>query len=358
MKRLRYKSIMIALMAMCLIGMTACGEDGVLGSDTKIVLTTGFKTDEVFRIEKISCMKPEMMVYLLNVKNQYEETFGSELWKRTNGEENIADHVKENVLAQITKVKTMNLLAKEHDVTLTEEEVAKAAKAAKEYFKSLTEDEVAVLKVDEALLQQMYQEYALANKLYHYLIADINPEISDDEARTITVQHVFVKTYAVNDEGEHVIYTASEKAQAYDRIKEAYERALAGEEFALLMAEYSDDETTEYSFGKGTGEEAFETAAFNLATGEISRIVETASGYHIIRCISTFDKEETDRNKLKIVDQRRKEVFNEKYTEFTQSLTGNMNQELWDSISFLENEEVKTSSFFEIYQKYCSSFIE
>ncbi len=351
MKHFRYKSIMFAIVAMCLLGMTACGKDG---GDTKIVLTTGFKKDEIFRIEKISCMKPEMMVYLLNVKNQYEETFGSELWERSYGEESIAEDIKENVLAQITKVKTMNLLAKEHAVTLTEEELAQAKQAAEVYYQSLSEADVEALGVDEKLLNEMYQEYTLANKVYHYLIADINPEISDDEARTITIQHILIKTYSVNADGERVAYSASEKAEAYARIQEAYERAVAGEEFALLMAEYSEDETTEYSFGKGTSQKEFETVAFNLATGEISRIVESSSGYHIIKCISTFDKEETDRNKLKIIEQRRKEVFNEEYTKFTQGLTGNINQELWDSISFLKYDEVHTSSFFEIYQKYCS----
>lgn len=351
MKRFQYKGIMFALITTCLLSLSACGKDG---SDTKIVLTTGFKKDEVFRIEKISCMKPEMMVYLLNVRNQYEETFGDELWNYSDGEENITDDIKDNVLAQITKVKTMNLLANEHGVTLNEQELSKTKKAAEEYYASLLETEKETLEVDESTVEKMYQEYALANKLYKHLIADINPEISDDEARTITIQHILIKTSSVNEEGQMKEYTASEKSQAYSRIQEAYERAVAGEEFALLMAEYSEDKTTEYSFGKGTAYGEFEEVAFNLATGEVSRIVETEAGYHIIKCISTFDKEETDRNKLKIVEQRRKEVFNQTYTEFTQKLTGNINQELWDSISFTEHEEVYTSSFFEVYQKHCS----
>ena len=37
-----------------------------------------------------------------------------------------------------------------------------------------------------------------------HLIADINPEISDDEARTITVQHILIKTYSLNEDGEKV----------------------------------------------------------------------------------------------------------------------------------------------------------
>ena len=96
---------------------------------------------------------------------------------------------------------------------------------------------------------------------------------------------------------------------------------------------------------------AFEEAAFNLGTDEISGIVESADGYHIIKCISTFDKDETDRNKVKIVEQRRREVFNEEYSSFVGGLAKSINQELWDTIGFLEDENVVTSCFFEVYQE-------
>ncbi len=122
-----------------------------------------------------------------------------------------------------------------------------------------------------------------------------------------------------------------------------------------LIAEYSEDNNPSYSFGKGTMEPAFEEAAFNLGTDEISGIVESEHGYHIIKCISTFDKDETDRNKVKIVEQRRKEVFNEEYSGFVGGLTRNLNQKLWDSVGFLEDDTVTTSSFFEIYKELFSA---
>lgn len=66
-----------------------------------------------------------------------------------------------------------------------------------------------------------------------------------------------------------------------------------------------------------------------MGTDEISNVVETVYGYHIIKCISTFDRDETDRNKVKIVEQRRKEVFEEQYSAFVEGLTRNMNTKLW-----------------------------
>ena len=92
-----------------------------------------------------------------------------------------------------------------------------------------------------------------------------------------------------------------------------------------------------------------EKAAFNLGTGEISEVVETEEGYHIIKCISTFDKEETDSNKIKIVDKRKKEVFGQEYDAFVETLTRKLNEELWESIGFIHDENVVTADFWEIF---------
>ena len=99
---------------------------------------------------------------------------------------------------------------------------------------------------------------------------------------------------------------------------------------------------------------AFETAAFNLGTDEISGIVETAEGYEIIKCINTFNREETDRNKLKIVEKRKDEVFGQEYDSFVNSLAKNLNEPLWDSVNMIHDDAVTTSSFFEVYKKYFS----
>lgn len=329
---------------------TGCGLGLNKYANTKIVLTTGFDKDEVFRIDKMSCRLPEVMVYLTNTKNQYEQALGSQIWQTSYEGETLGENLKETVLARIARIKAMNLLAEKYEISLSDEESDNAAKAAGKYYASLSDRERQLLAADEKLLCTMYKEYALAGKVYDYLIADINPEISDDEARTITVQHILIKTYSMNEEGERVPYSGQAKKEAYKKASEALQRAQAGEDFVGLVAEYNEDSNSSYSFGKGTMEDtAFEEAAFNLGTDEISDIVETEHGYHIIKCISTFDRDETDRNKVKIVEQRRKEVFNEEYSGFVEGLARSLNEELWDTVELIDDAEVTTSSFFEIY---------
>ena len=347
----KYVVRFLAVLSMVVFMTTGCKIKLNEHGNTKIVLTTGFDRDEVFRIDKASCRLPEVMVYLTNVKNQYEKALGSQIWQTSYEGETLEEDVKETVLAGIARIKAMNLLAEQYGISLSDEELGRAARAAGQYYESLSGRERELLGADERLLRMMYEEYSLAEKVYEYLITDINPEISDDEARTITVQHILIKTYSLNAAGERVPYPDEKKKEAYARAKEALRKAQEGEEFAKLIAEYSEDSNPSYSFEKGTMEAAFEEASFNLGTDEISDIVETGHGYHIIKCISTFDRDETDRNKVKIVEQRRKEAFNEEYSGFVEGLTRSLNEELWDTVGFIEDPEVVTGSFFEVYQR-------
>ncbi len=350
-RHLKYRAGLLAVLFAAAFLATGCRIKLNEHGNTKIVLTTGFDKDEVFRIDKASCRLPEVMVYLTNMKNQYEQALGSQIWQTSYEGETLEENVKETVLAGIARIKAMNLLAEEYGISLSDEETGAAAKAAGQYFASLGDRERELLGVDEKALCAMYEEFALAEKVYEYLIADINPEISDDEARTITVQHILIRTYSLNEAGERVPYDDEARKEAHRKAREVLRKARAGEDFAGLITEYSEDSNPSYSFGKGVMETAFEEASFNLGTDEISDIVETDHGYHIIKCISTFDRDETDRNKVKIVEQRRKEVFSEEYSGFVEKLTRSLNEELWEKVGFLDDAEVTTGIFFEVYQE-------
>lgn len=348
--------LFLTLLLLCMqpVLLTGCAKDGGKAGEvsTKIVLTTGFDEEEVFRISKTSCSLPEIMVYLTNTQNQYENVYGTQIWETNLDGVTLEQKVKDTVIARIAQVKTMALLAEDYQVTLSESQKKKVEKAADIYYDSLNETEIQAMGITRDTIVGLYTEFALANSVYDRIIQDVNPEISDDEARTITVEQILLRNYTVDEEGNRIEDSTAQKLEDYELAQEILERARAGEDFSMLAQKYSDDENITHSFGKGEMEENYEETAFNLETDEISDVMKTNYGYCIIKCVSTFDVKETDANKEKIVKKRKKEAFNDVYNRFVNGLTRNLNHELWDSVTMIHDDNVKTADFFSDFETY------
>ncbi len=80
-------------------------------------------------------------------------------------------------------------------------------------------------------------------------------------------------------------------AQAREKAEGLLARIRAGEDFARLAAEFSDDPATRLDggdvgvFRRGMMREAFERAAFAMRVGDIAGPVRTEVGYHVLECL-------------------------------------------------------------------------
>ncbi len=319
------------------------------GEKQEIVLTSEFKDDEILRIDTESCSRPELLVYLYSSADSYEKAFGDGIWDREIDGVTLGNELKDTTLARIAQVKSMNLLAADWGINLDIDEQADVKKAAETYYGSISDKEKSSLGITEEMIQNMYTEYAIADKVYNQITQNVNPEISDDEARTITVKCILIRSSSIDENGENVSLSEAEKAQAEKKAEEVLTRAQNGEDFDSLTEEYNEDSVSTYTFGKGTMPEAFEKAAFNLDTDEISGLVETEYGYHIIKCISTFNEVETDANKERIVKVRKSEAFNRVYNDFAKKLHVMLNRDLWSSIKMDADAAFADKGFFEVY---------
>ncbi len=125
-----------------------------------------------------------------------------------------------------------------------------------------TADVAAKIQVPRADVERFYNEH-----LGNYT----TPE-------QIRASHILLKTDGKND--------AAVKAKAEGILKEA---KAPGADFAALAKKYSEDESNAAQggdldyFSRGRMVPEFEAAAFNLSPGQISDLVKTQFGYHIIK---------------------------------------------------------------------------
>jgi hypothetical protein len=104
--------------------------------------------------------------------------------------------------------------------------------------------------------------------------------------RMITARHILVEYMGARNAEASIVRT---REQARVVALEVLQRAKAGDDFARLSVEYSDEPGAGPRggalgrFGRGKFVPEFDAAAFGLKPGEISGLVETPFGFHIIQ---------------------------------------------------------------------------
>ena len=104
--------------------------------------------------------------------------------------------------------------------------------------------------------------------------------------KRVGARHVLVQWMGAERAGSSVMRS---KEQALALAQDVWKRAKGGGDFARLAVEYSDEPGAGGRggslgrFGKGQMDPAFESAAFKLLVGEVSGVVETKFGYHVIQ---------------------------------------------------------------------------
>jgi parvulin-like peptidyl-prolyl isomerase len=107
-----------------------------------------------------------------------------------------------------------------------------------------------------------------------------------DSPKRIGARHILIQ-YMGAERAEASVVRSREQALAVAQV--VLKRIRAGEDFARLTIEYSDEPGAGPRggslgrFPRGVMVGAFDAVAFKLAVGEISDVVETPFGFHIIQ---------------------------------------------------------------------------
>jgi parvulin-like peptidyl-prolyl isomerase len=148
---------------------------------------------------------------------------------------------------------------------------------------SLTIDDLRARLIEEAVAEQVLRDKVNVTDEQVKKYYTDNPT-QFEEPETVTASHILVTT--MDKAGTPL--SDDEKKVKRKTAEDLLKRARAGEDFTKLAKEYSDDPGVKendgkYTFHKGQMVPEFEAAAFSLQTNQISDLVTTRFGYHIIK---------------------------------------------------------------------------
>ena len=155
------------------------------------------------------------------------------------------------------------------------------------FHKSMSEikKDMREMMYEQALIEQVQSNITSSITVTPSEVNRFAAKIGPDSMPMVETSYQFgeiVKIPPVSDE---------EVANVKERLNSYRERVLRGEKFGALARLYSDDPGSASKGGdlgfveRGTLYPEFEAAAFNLKSGEISQVVKTQAGYHIIQMI-------------------------------------------------------------------------
>lgn len=218
---------------------------------------------------------------------------------------NITDYIKSNVYSSVKQHLVLENLANKYGVTLTEGQESAMADSDQTYIdqygsEEAFEEEIAKL----GMRRETYDRVARSNYLYQNLYELYNTEgsalyASDEDLAVyaadqnyITADHILLSTKDLTTGEALTDEQKAEKKALAEEIKQKLDACEGDIDeltalFQELADQYSEDpgrETypTGYTFTTGSMVQEFEDAAYALSEGEVSEVVESSFGYHIL----------------------------------------------------------------------------
>lgn len=344
--------------AMAVTGLAGCGGSTVVdGTKTALVIN-----DEEINLGKANFMLRYQQATMANYYQTMSSMFGQDYTlsfdepadASDEDSPTVGENLKEDALTSIEKAFLMRQHASEYDVELTEEEKQGAADAAAAFVEDNEEETLTKLGITQEDIQDVLEVYAIQTKMYNPMIADVDTEVSDEEAKQSKISYAKVSTEGTetDENGDIVELTEEEKAEKKEIAQNFLDQLNASEdpasvEFSELKDQVNEELNAERRAEEGTEEtaseetdgteetedtdviyvttsqttygaddesldEALKTAAESLSDGQIaSEIIEGEDAYYVLRMDSVLDREATDSQKETIVEERQAEAYND-----------------------------------------------
>lgn len=264
-------------------------------------------------------------------------TTGEELWAKETDGKTYEQSVKSDMIKSLENMYILEQHASEYDVVLSEDEKKAIDKAAEEFDENnALEDKEAVSGYNK-YVKKVLELLTIQSKMEDAMTADVDTEVSDDEAAQKAMKYVFY-SYTKDENDSTSTMSETEKTEVKKRATDFAEKlknsdtkdidAVASEAGMEVQTATFDSESTSPTADLVKAADAL------TAEGDVTDAIETDSGIYVAKVTSFLDRTATDAKKQSIVEERKKDQYDDLLKKWRKKTDINLNKRVWKKVDF------------------------
>jgi len=286
----------------------------------------------------------EVYIYSKTVGERYVRQYGEDVWSlKLEGKDGekipMTEVVKEEIVNEIVRVKTLVAHAGEYNVTLSENEKNLITNEATAFYEGLTDQDITDMELNYDRVYKVMEENTIAKKVKEKILSDTPIEVSDEKARMTTFYDMYFQCYTIGADGVVTPYSAEEKAIQYENALQACSTlataSIDGDREAgdieKLAEYYNLENAKEQTLSPEAIYETYGEDVYNLLysmkNGDYSTVIETEYGYHVFQMISLTDQKATNSRKEIIKEEMMIEAMEERLIAWQISIDNDFSYE-------------------------------
>ena len=264
-------------------------------------------------------------------------TTGEELWAKETDGKTYEQSVKSNMIKSLENMYILEQHASEYDVALSEDEKKAIDKAAEEFDENnALEDKEAVSGYNK-YVKKVLELLTIQSKMEDVMTADVDTEVSDDEAAQKSMKYVFY-SYTKDENDSTSTMSEIEKTEAKQKATDFAEKlknsdtkdidAVANEAGMEVQTATFDSEST------SPNADLVKAADALTAEGDVTDAIETDSGIYVAKVTSFLNRTATDAKKQSIVEERKQDQYDAFLKKWRKKTNIDLNKRVWKKVDF------------------------
>ena len=273
---------------------------------------------------------------------QFETTYGSYLGddfcdKEVSDGKTYEQNYKDSIIDTLEELYILDEHKDDYKVSLSDDDTKNIEDAAKKFADSNDSDTKEAVSGDEETVKKVLELLTIQNKMETAMTAEVDTNVSDEEAAQKKMQYVLFSTKTTDSDGNSTDMSDDEKAEVKKKAEDFQKDAASAEDFSVF-ATAAGVSATDLTFDSDTTSpnEDLIKAADKLKEGEVTDVIEADNGYYVAKLVSLLDRDATDTKKESIVSQRKSDEYQSIYKKWKKKTDIKVHKKVWNTISFAD----------------------